>query len=313
MLAPICLFTYNRPAETKLTIQALQENLLAPLSELIIFSDGPKNQMAISRVTEVRRYLKTVKGFKSITIIESSVNKGLANSIIEGVSEIIEKHEKVIVLEDDLIASCNFLDFMNQSLDFYNENKEIKSVNGYSLSIKRNVNSVYFQTRPFPWGWATWKDRWNTEIFNKEEIRKTINSDSSILKGFKKTCGDDISRMLLNSITNKNDSWYVRWTFDHFRNNKFSAFPKYSFIQNIGHTSDGTHCKGINSYETKLIDEKITEFTFSEFTLPGKKQKKEFLKYFSIRHKIWIRIKLLRTSKGRKELIEDIKIKIRLK
>lgn len=310
-LAPICLFTYNRPRETKQTIEALQKNFLASESDLIIFSDGPKNQMAISRTDEVRKYIKTVNGFKNVTLIEASRNKGLANSIIEGVSAVFEKHDRVIVLEDDLITTRNFLNFMNQALDFYEEIKEINSINGYSLKLYSNQNSVYFQTRPFPWGWGTWKNRWKTQIFNKEEITKTIETEKLLLKEFRKACGNDISRMLLKSITNKNDSWYVRWTFDHFRNNKYSAFPKYSFIQNIGHTSDGTHCKGINPYESELTNDKTTDFSFSEFTLPGKKQKKEFLKYFSIRHKIWIRIKLLRTSDGLKELLKDIKIKLK--
>ena len=42
-LAPIILFVYNRPWHTRKTIEALQKNELADQSDLIIYSDAPKN------------------------------------------------------------------------------------------------------------------------------------------------------------------------------------------------------------------------------------------------------------------------------
>ena len=116
MLAPICLFTYNRIDELKLTIKALQQNFLAVESDLVIFSDGGKDENSWEKVNHVRQYLRSVSGFRSLEIVESPNNKGLANSIITGVSSVTEKQQKVIVLEDDLITSTNFLDYMNQCL-----------------------------------------------------------------------------------------------------------------------------------------------------------------------------------------------------
>jgi hypothetical protein len=310
MLAPICLFTYNRIEETTQTVEALQNNNLAQSSTLFIFSDGPKDESAISKVDEVRRYIKTINGFNSIVIKESIENKGLANSIIDGVTQIIEEFGKVIVLEDDLISSPGFLKFMNQALDYYDSKKKIQSINGYSLFLKSNIKEVYFQTRPFPWGWATWNDRWNKNIFDKNRINSLIKSDKTILKDFSKKCGNDISRMLLNSLTNKNDSWYVRWTFDHFRNMTYSVFPYRSFIQNIGHNIDGTHCKGINSYLSVPINNIDFDHILSVYYSPDKNLEREFLAYFSLRHKLKIRIKLLTSMTGRRRLIDEIITKI---
>jgi hypothetical protein len=312
MLAPICLFIYNRLYETRQTVEALKKNFLAPESEIYLFSDGPKDQASAQKVNEVRDYIRTITGFKKLVIFESQVNKGLANSIIAGVSQIVEEFGKVIVLEDDLISSPNFLNFMNGALDFYQHDMNIQSINGYSLAIGEIETDVYFQVRPFPWGWATWSDRWNEEKFDKMNLKTVIETDDSILKKFKKTCGHDISKMLLDSINNKNDSWYVRWTFDHFRYNKYSVFPRYSFIQNIGLTGNGTHCKGINSYQCILAENDNFKFNFVNFQKPNKRLKNEFLKYFSLRHKLVIRIKLLPSRAGRKKLMEDIKIKIGL-
>ncbi|MBW8332464.1 MAG: glycosyltransferase [Prolixibacteraceae bacterium] len=306
MLAPICLFTYNRLDETRQTVEALKHNFLASSSELIIFSDGPKNEANVVRVQEVRQYLRSVKGFKNITIKESLENKGLANSIINGVTQIIKEYGKVIVLEDDLISSPNFLNFMNQALDFYQNDEKIKSVNGYSLFLKTKTDENYFQIRPFPWGWATWEDRWDEGIFDKKKLTNLISEDKFILKKFNIACGDDISKMFLNSIFGKNDSWYVRWAFEHFRTNKYSIFPAFSLISNIGHNTEGTHCKGINSYKSVMIDELTSLNKFESFKYPDLTTTKEFLYYFSIQHKLLVRIKLLRNKTGRKLLYKDI-------
>jgi hypothetical protein len=119
--------------------------------------------------------------------------------------------------------------------------------------------------------------------------------------------------MLLNSINNKNDSWYVRWTFDHFLNNNYSIFPTNSYIQNIGHNSDGTHCNGINSYMSALIDFHKTDHKLSGLYTPDEKLEKEFLKYFKLSYKLKFRIKLLSTKLGRRRLIEELRYKINFK
>jgi hypothetical protein len=312
MIAPICLFTYNRLSETQQTIEALKCNYLAAESELYIFSDGAKNEQIDAKVEGVRNYLHCITGFKSVNLIESNKNKGLANSIIDGVTMILEKYDSIIVVEDDLISSIYFLDFMNQALDFYQNEENIQSINGYSMSLIDKSNDIYFQIRPGSWGWATWKDRWKPEIFNKENLKIEINLRKSILKKFKIKCGNDMPKMLLDSINNKNDSWYVRWVFDHFRNNHFSVFPTYSYIQNIGFNIEGTHCKGINTYTSELIQVDKSAIKFLDFKTPEKKITKEFLNYFSLRHKLRIRLELMKSKAGRNRVFHEIKTRMNI-
>ena len=167
-LAPICLFTFNRLEETKQTVEALQNNFLACESDLFIFSDGPKNELTKDKVIAVREFLMTIHGFKSITIFESKFNKGLANSIIDGVSQIINEFGKVIVLEDDLVTTPNFLDFMNQGLEHFKNNQRIYSISGFVPLIKNPHDFDFFlHERSYPWGWATWNQEWSqVDSFN---------------------------------------------------------------------------------------------------------------------------------------------------
>lgn len=313
MLAPICLFTYNRLTETRQTVQALQQNFLAPESELVIFSDGPKNKEAVGKVQAVRDYLQSVTGFKSVVVKESQKNKGLANSIISGVTEVIEKHGKVIVLEDDLITAPNFLDFMNQALEHYASYEEVKSINGFSPAIqKNNTSDVYFQTRTFPWGWATWGNRWDTMIFSKERIKNDIESNKGILEMFKKECGADISKMLLDSVNGINDSWYVRWVYDHFRKNLLALYPRYTLVENSGFNEAGTHCKTINPYRS-ILDANFRRAGNFNFDGPIEIDpivKNQFLRYFSKKYRLGIRLKLLFKKGGWGMLWEDVKSKL---
>jgi hypothetical protein len=312
MLAPICLFTYNRLEETKHTVEALKNNYLAKESDLFIFSDGPKHKNGISKIEDVREYIKRIDGFKSVTIIESKENKGLANSIIGGVTHIINKYEKVIVLEDDLITSPNFLDFMNQALDFYNNIENIQSINGFSLKINTSpINGdIYFQLRPFPWGWATWKKYWDVSIFNIDKIKKIIEDNFKILKIYNDVCGNDMETMLKASISGKNNSWYVRWVFDHFINKRYSVFPIYSKVQNIGFADNATHCTGINIYRSENDLKNERTFDLVSFHKNDKIFNNEFLKYFKKSYKFYYRIRLLRNIHGRKQIKDEIYLKI---
>src|ERR1700681_1678952 len=116
MLAPVALFTYKRPEHTKATLDALVRNTLAAQTQLFVFSDGPKNESDSAAVESVRKLVRKTSGFASVTLIERRENMGLARSIIVGATELLDRHESIIVLEDDLVTSRNFLSYMNNAL-----------------------------------------------------------------------------------------------------------------------------------------------------------------------------------------------------
>lgn len=303
------LFVYNRLDETRQTIKALQHNYLAKESELIIVSDGPKNEVLNIRVNEVRQYIKTITGFKSLQILEYPKNLGLANSIIQGVTKIIEKYEKIIVLEDDLVTSPNFLDFMNQALEYYKENDKVQSINGFSLDIGRYSEKldIYFHCKTYSWGWATWYNRWGKSIFDRNIIKREINKET--LKDFKNKCGDNMPKMLIRSLTNKNDSWYASWAFNHFTNNKYAVYPYLSKVKNIGFDENATHCTTINVLKSKYDSVYLRNFKFSDEIIISKSLIKKFLKYFTFRYKLLYRISLISKKGGIRLLILDFKEK----
>jgi GT2 family glycosyltransferase len=185
-LAPIVLFVYNRLEHTKKTVKALKKNELAKDSVLYIYSDGAKNEENILKVKEIRNYIKTITGFKDIIIKESKNNKGLANSIINGVTEVIDKHGKVIVLEDDLVTSPVFLNYMNHLLEKYENEKKLYSITGYNhpkkiMKIPKKYNyDIYFNPRAASWSWATWKDRWDNVDWDIKDFDEFLKNQKKV-------------------------------------------------------------------------------------------------------------------------------------
>jgi hypothetical protein len=251
-LAPICLFTYNRLWHTQQTIAALLENDLASKSELIIFSDGAKTIQDQIKVDEVRRFIHSIKGFKTVSIIESPVNRGLADSIIYGVSTIVKKYGRIIVLEDDLVTFPFFLRYMNEALNMYENEENVASIHAYVYPI-HNLPDTFFLKGADCWGWATWARAWEifepngTKILKQIEQRKLerevdFNNSTNYIK------------MLKGQIKGKNDSWAIRWHLSAFLKDKFTLYPGKSFIQNIGCDYSGQHSKATTIFDSIMCE-----------------------------------------------------------
>lgn len=285
--APICLFTYNRISETRKTIEALQNNFLAKQSDLYIYSDGGKNEEDEEKISKVRDYLHSISGFKSINIFESINNRGLANSVITGVSKVLENHDKIIVLEDDLVTSPNFLDFLNQSLEFYQEDNKIFSISGYTLNLPSlpGKKDYYFGYRASSWGWGIWSDRWNEIDWNVSDYDNFRNNKKAIKK-FKRG-GSDLPRMLKNQITGKIDSWAIRFCYHQFKNNLLTVFPATSKLISIGFSEEATNTIGTKRFSTLLDKECKIKYYFENFYNIDENITKEFASKFSVKSRVY--------------------------
>ena len=275
-LAPIVLFVYNRPWHTKQTVETLKKNEEAKDSNLFIFSDGPKNKKAKSEVEKLREYIKTIDGFKRITIIEREKNYGLANSIISGVTEIVNRYGKVIVLEDDLITSRYFLEYSNQALRLYKDNKRVMHISSYMYPIEFSMLSeTFFSWFTSSWGWATWKRAWkyfekDGNVFNKrftEELKYKFNIDGTY----------NYYRMLKLQQLGKVDSWAIRWYASVFFNHGLCLYPTKSLVNNIGFDGSGVNCSENKMFAVNVSDKAIRHF---EKELSINKKKIDEIKYY---------------------------------
>lgn len=240
-LAPIALFVYNRPWHLRQTVDSLMKNCLVKESELIIFSDAPKDKKAEAGVKAVREYLETIAGFKNVLIHNRKDNLSPARNIIYGVTEVLNEYGKVIVLEDDLCVSQYFLNFMNDALLFYENEPKVISICGYMYPVKTKNCETFFLRLPDSWGWATWKRGWDLFELNANNLLEGLKAGKLIRK-FDLNGGYGYSNMLKRQVGGKFSSWAICWYAVSLLNDKLSLYPSKSLVRNIGFDDSGINC-----------------------------------------------------------------------
>lgn len=253
METAIVIFVYNRPEHTEQTLTNLEKNISSDKYNVYIFSDGPKSHKDYEEVTKVREIINKRYNFKNIKVIERKKNMGLANSVIEGVTEVLNLYDSVIVLEDDLITSKYFLEFMNECLHKYRSNQTIWSISGFTpkLNIPEDYSDdIYLSRRAISWGWATWKDRWNEIDWDIKDYSTFINNRSSVKKF--NLGGNDMTYMLKDQMEGRINSWAIRWGYNQFIQQKYTIVPVASLVQNIGLDFSGTHSSNSDRFKNEV-------------------------------------------------------------
>ena len=247
--APVVIFAYNREKEINKLIVSLSANELAPDSDVIVFSDGPKDDRDVPAVENIRKYLDSIGDknfFKSVCVYKSENNKGLASSVMSGVTKVIEEYGRVIVLEDDLEISKHFLVYMNRCLEYYRPDERIWSVSGYSPemgTLKGYDKDVYLSSRAFSNGWGTWSDRWNRVEWDTDTLLRYAKNPSKRLRLGRG--GNNLLEMLTAQKRGQIDSWAVRWCASMCINVMYAVAPTRSYVE-IGGLDNGTHSSDLD-------------------------------------------------------------------
>lgn len=289
--APIVIFAFNRPVSFQRTVESLQLNVESKDSDLFVFVDGPRDDHSgeIGKVAEVRKLASQISGFKSVTCKFAERNKGLADSIISGVTEVINHYGNVIVLEDDLIVASNFLAFMNEALIRYKESENIFSVCGYTNKIKipkYYQYDVYISSRSSSWSWGTWYNRWERVDWKLSQWDKVKKNK----KAFNAWGGSDCYHMLKRWKKGENNSWAIRFVYSQFINHSWSVFPCKSLVKNNGFDGTGTNCHKYSRFKYDFDNSNKRSFNWSPSKLIDPIVLKRTLSYESIRIRTWSRI-----------------------
>lgn len=283
-LAPVALFVFNRPVHTKLTIDALTKNEYASETEIFVFCDGPRSKADLPNVAATRQIVREAQGFKRIEVFEHKENQGLAKSVIFGITQIIERYGRIIVLEDDIVCHISFLKFMNEGLEYYKNEYKVYSITGYTMALKnlRNDNcDVYFTRRHSSWGWGTWLRCWQgidwivsdyQSFFYNKHARKSFSRG-----------GEDLPWMLESQMSRKIDSWAIRFNYHCWKNNGLSVASITNLIENIGFDGSGRHCQPAGAFVLNYFKNKELSFRFTSYVKLDPAIESERFQLFRIR------------------------------
>lgn len=296
-LAPIVLFCYNRPLHTLKVLKALKENELADQSVLYIFADGSKENTddeTIQQINELRKIIRLERWTNEVHIIEQPKNIGLADSIVSGITSIVNQYGKIIILEDDTLPSKGFLKFMNEVLELYKEDEKVMNISGYlyPINLDKYKQTTFFSRVAAGWGWATWARAWKHYEQNidwlisqleKRNLQAEFDVDNTHL----------FSNQLIDNKNNKIHTWGIRWYASWLLNNGYNLFPKHSLIRNIGFDHSGENCTTTERFKSSVTDYlPVHKINISEDKAIRNKLKLYFLKYLktnSVVRRQWIR------------------------
>lgn len=259
-LAPIGIITYSRIDHLKKTINSLKANDLAKESELYIFLDGPKKGDE-EKVNIVREYIYTIDGFKKVNIIERKKNNLMENAFLAH-QQLLNEHGKQIYMEDDNIVSPSFLQFMNDGLEFYKDDKRIFAISGFNLPAKfpsDYKHDYYLSTYFNGWGFASWGDRDYLNIINYNGQYNEIIADKKLYKKVNKAFPGLVSGLKLIHEEKLNAGDY-KIAFHLIKNDLYTIRPIKSLVNNIGNDGSGVNCGINNRYQNSDLNTKKIEF-----------------------------------------------------
>lgn len=299
MLAPIVIFAFNRLDVLRRTVDSLLQNKEAADSELYVFVDGPRKNKEgeAEKVGLVQDYVKSITGFKAVHYTFSPINKGLANSVIGGVTQTFKSYDKVIVVEDDLYVSRSFLRFMNEMLDKYEKDERIMQVSGYGCKLTRIGDypyDAYINERARSWSWGTWKDRWSTVDWEVSDF-KELSASKKLQRKFNKR-GSDLYGMLKGYMEHKNNSWYIRFNYSMYKQKRYSIMPVKSLVRNDGFGDDASNCNSYNRYKVDFEMEHKGEFNVPERFEPCERIISNSVRYWQLPYRIYGKIMTILTK-----------------
>lgn len=277
---------YNRLRHTQQTIESLKGNAEAHESDLFIFSDGAKSNADLEKIERLRDYLKTISGFKSITLIERKINHGLAKSIIDGITKILKDNETVIVIEDDIVTSPFFLQYMNNALMLYEKENTVISIHGYVYPVREKLPETFFMRGADCWGWATWRRGWQLFEPNGKKLLKELEQ-KGLVKEFDFNGSYGYKGMLKKQIDGKNNSWAIRWYASAFLKEKLTLYPGRSLVKNIGNDNSGTHSRKTEAFQSEIANQPIELNQID--VIENKNAKSVIESYFKANRPWWIR------------------------
>jgi hypothetical protein len=261
-VAPIVILAYKRVDHLRKTLEAIRENPLAAETDLIVYSDGPKNpenKADIEAIRTLREMVLSEQWCKNVKLISAEKNKGLNDAFFDGITEVMNSYGKAIVLEEDIVVSKHFLDYMNQALTAYENNKNVFHIAGYSFNINnKKLNETYFLGIPNTWGWATWKDRWDKLNRDPKELLEQLTQMNAYNLLTVDGAEPDYWNQLVANAEGKMNTWDIKWVCSVCTHNGLTLYPKWSLAQNIGFDGSGSNFKkGDFRFSAKVNSNKI--------------------------------------------------------
>lgn len=263
--APVLIPTLNRYKHFRECLESLAKCKDAENTEVYIGLDYPPSAKYEKGYEDIKQYLEKCGNltFKKIHVIKREKNYGFGchGNANELINLVFRKYDRYIITEDDNVFSYNFLSFINQGLNLYEDDPDVIFICGYNYPIKRDgfTDNHYFSHEFSAWGYGTWKKKREgiKGVATREYLRSIVRSAKFMLKIYKN------EPRLINTLIYiyqshqiYGDTMYVSY---QYLENKLSVFPVISMTRNQGFDGSGSTITKANDVIThQTIDNSLS-------------------------------------------------------
>ena len=301
--APVLIPTLNRHVHFKRCVESLSACIHADKTDLYISLDYPLKDNHWEGYELIKAYLPTIKGFKTINVIEREKNYGAVDNFFKSLEYIFESHNRLIFSEDDNVFSSDFLSFVNKGLDIYKDREDIFSINGYNYPIgipKNYQNNIYMWSGFSAWGCGIWKEKWEKVDWHYTGLKTYLENMQNVKKL------NSIAEIYVPALRRILETGYVTGDslicYHQIINNMLSVFPVVSRVRNTGHDGSGINCGYMESdlYRKQVIYTGSDSYNLPHDIKPNEEINRILKKHFriSFKSKIKTAAKLLLKNAG---------------
>jgi hypothetical protein len=264
--APVLIPTLNRHEHFRRCLSSLLQNTHANKTHVYIFLDFPTKKSHLDGNNKTLEYLKTVEGFKEITVIKRTENYGAIRNIYDSIDELFTIYDEIIFSEDDNFFSPNFLEYMNKGLKVFKEKEDIFAICGYNylIDIPKGYSSNFYTCKLSPfWGIGLWKSKYGRVELTVSSVNKFLKNYKNILNMFK--IASSLFPQLVDVIKNNHITGDAVFTMNLLKSDMYCILPTLSKVRNYGNDGTGVHCTidKENIFINQPIDDE-KEFIFSD-------------------------------------------------
>lgn len=259
---PVLLIGFNRPDEIKVTLDAIRQ--VRP-SKLYVAIDGARSNKTgeEAKVAKVKRIVENIDWPCETHYRYAESNLGCKGNIPSAISWVLENEDRVIIIEDDIVAPPSFFLFEEQMLERYKDDSRIAMVSGNNYTpINIDTDYLFSNYACHIWGWGTWKRSWKDFDVNIPSLMGQLQEGLPKLKSITNSRAeyrfylDYYKRIRKSQLGGYDNYWGPQYMYFILENNLLVIVPRVNLASNIGNISsrDNRNNSKIGQYYYKADD-----------------------------------------------------------
>lgn len=239
---PVLYITFARPEYASQSFAAIKA---AKPKKLYFYSNKARDEKPdeVKRNIEVRSFIKEIDWDCEVKTWFRYKYVDVYTSLWGAIDWLFDNEEKGIVIEEDVVASLAFFDYVDQLINKYRNDKNVWMISGNNSTPKYNPDELsYWGSRYIHiFGWASWADRWHKidkKMIDWPKFRRSyefrIYWDSVVAARIQRSYYDRV----YNNYSTYNP-WDFIFSYNMVMNKSYCILPQYNLVADVGVT--GVH------------------------------------------------------------------------